>query len=677
MQFSRQPTEAENELAGAADRLEALAGYGILDTPPEQGFDDVVQLAAQICDVPVALVSLVDRDRQWFKARIGFEPCETALDRSVCAHALGLADLLVIPDLTRDVRTSANPLVTDAPHLRFYAGAPLTAPDGHTLGTLCVIDHVPRPDGLTPVQSAGLLALARQVMTLLSFRKAVGSREDAILDLGAAQRRTADDRLRMEVMFEQAPSFMCMLRGPDHRFELANPAYRRLVGHRTVLGRTVAEALPDAAAQGFVVLLDTVYRTGEAYSTKDALYAVQARADGPVVDRYVDFVYQPVRDADGNVAGIFVEGSDVTERVRQTKRLTALSDLSEHLRNLSDVDGIVREAAHCLSMSLDAARTGFGMVKLTDETIRVPADWRSKDVSSVSGLHDFRSFGSYVEDLKRGEIVVIEDVALDPRTRHEAAAFEAIQTAAMVNLPIMEKGKLALLVFVHQRDRYEWSEDELSFIRQVGDRAHAALARLEAERQQHLVNQEISHRLKNTLAMVQAIASQTLRQVAERDAVDALTRRIGALSRAHEVLLRQNWSEARMADVTKTVRATFEGGQRFSVSGPDILLGPRATLSYSLLLHELGTNALKYGSLSVPEGRVEIDWRLLRDADEQTLELSWREVAGPPVVEPTGRGFGSRLIRMGLIGTGGVQLDYGTDGLTATMRAPLSQVQQS
>lgn len=132
-----------------------------------------------------------------------------------------------------------------------------------------------------------------------------------------------------------------------------------------------------------------------------------------------------------------------------------------------------------------------------------------------------------------------------------------------------------------------------------------------------------------------------------------------------------------MADVTKTVLATFEGGQRFSVSGPDILLGPRATLSYSLLLHELGTNALKYGSLSVPEGRVEIDWRLLRDADEQTLELSWREVGGPPVVEPTGRGFGSRLIRMGLIGTGGVQLDYGTDGLTATMRAPLSQVQQS
>lgn len=677
MQSSKQQSVMGIELAGVVDRLEALAGYGILDTLPEQGFDDVVLLAAQICDTPVALVSLVDRDRQWFKARIGFEPCETTLDRSVCAHALGQTDLLVIPDLTRDARTSANPLVTDAPHLRFYAGAPLNSPDGRTLGTLCMIDHVPRPYGLTSAQSAGLLALARQVMTLLSLRSAVGSREDAIFDLDAAKRRTADDRLRMEVMFEQAPSFMCILRGPDHRFELANPAYRRLVGHRNVLGRTVAEALPDAAAQGFVELLDTVYRTGEAYSTKDALYAVQARVDGPVVDRYVDFVYQPVRDADGNVAGIFVEGSDVTERVRQTKRLTALSDLSEHLRDLSDVDGIVREAAQCLSVSLDAARTGFGMVKLTDETIRVPADWRSKDVSSVSGLHDFRSFGSYVEDLKRGEIVVIEDVALDPRTRHEAAAFEAIQTAAMVNLPIMEKGKLALLVFVHQRDRYEWSEDELSFIRQVGDRAHAALARLEAERQQHLLNQEISHRLKNTLAMVQAIASQTLRQVAERDAVDALTRRIGALSRAHEVLLRQNWSEARMADVTKTVLATFEGGQRFSVSGPDILLGPRATLSYSLLLHELGTNALKYGSLSVPEGRVEIDWRLLRDDDEQTLELSWREVGGPPVVEPTGRGFGSRLIRMGLIGTGGVQLDYGTDGLTATMRAPLSQVQQS
>ena len=110
-----------------AGRLAALARYAILDTPAEPGFDDIVQLAAQICEAPVALVSLVAADRQWFKARIGFELCETNLGSSVCAHALIEPDLLVIPDLTLDARSKDNPLVTADPNIRFYAGAPFRA----------------------------------------------------------------------------------------------------------------------------------------------------------------------------------------------------------------------------------------------------------------------------------------------------------------------------------------------------------------------------------------------------------------------------------------------------------------------------------------------------------------------------------------------------------------------
>lgn len=123
-----------------------LAGYGILDTPPEEGFDDIVLIAAHICRTPVALVSLVAEDRQWFKARIGFPPCETDLNSSVCTHALNEPDLLVITDLSEDPRTRDNPLVTGAPFIRFYAGAPLRAPGGEVLGSLCVIDPVPRPE---------------------------------------------------------------------------------------------------------------------------------------------------------------------------------------------------------------------------------------------------------------------------------------------------------------------------------------------------------------------------------------------------------------------------------------------------------------------------------------------------------------------------------------------------
>lgn len=111
-------------------RIAALAGYDILDTPPETGFDDIVHLAAQICRTPTALVSQLDRDRQWFKARVGFERSQTPMSQSICAHALRADGILVIPDLTRDPRTSGNKLVTEDPHIRFYAGAVLETPEG-------------------------------------------------------------------------------------------------------------------------------------------------------------------------------------------------------------------------------------------------------------------------------------------------------------------------------------------------------------------------------------------------------------------------------------------------------------------------------------------------------------------------------------------------------------------
>ena len=122
------------------DRLATLDAYGVLDTAPEQGFDDIVRLATRLCAVPVALVSLVTADRQWFKANVGFPYCETDLDRSVCKFVLPKPDLLVIPDLIADPRTAGNPLVTGEPHIRFYAGAPLRAPNGQVLGSLCVLD---------------------------------------------------------------------------------------------------------------------------------------------------------------------------------------------------------------------------------------------------------------------------------------------------------------------------------------------------------------------------------------------------------------------------------------------------------------------------------------------------------------------------------------------------------
>jgi diguanylate cyclase (GGDEF)-like protein/PAS domain S-box-containing protein len=151
------------------DRLLELASFGILDTPPEADFDDLTLLAANICATPIAMVSLVTADRQWFKSRHGVEHTETPREQSFCAHALSGPDLLVIPDTHLDPRVSTSPFVTGDPHLRFYAGAPLVAPNGHVLGTLCVLDTAPR--ALTELQLTHLRILAAQVISQLEVRR--------------------------------------------------------------------------------------------------------------------------------------------------------------------------------------------------------------------------------------------------------------------------------------------------------------------------------------------------------------------------------------------------------------------------------------------------------------------------------------------------------------------------
>ncbi|HLM42425.1 MAG TPA: GAF domain-containing protein, partial [Myxococcaceae bacterium] len=150
-------------------RLQALRRYGILDTPPESEYDDIVQLAARLCDVPIALVSLVDRDRQWFKANVGLPGVsETERCISFCTFAIEQEHVFVVEDATQDARFASNPLVTQAPFIRFYAGASIQTEEGFNLGTLCVIDREPRV--LTDAQRQGLLALKRQVELHLRMR---------------------------------------------------------------------------------------------------------------------------------------------------------------------------------------------------------------------------------------------------------------------------------------------------------------------------------------------------------------------------------------------------------------------------------------------------------------------------------------------------------------------------
>ena len=184
----------ENESA----RLEALHRYAILDSLSEPAYDDLAVIAAEICGTPISLVSLVDKERQWFKAKVGIEAIQTPRDIAFCAHAILGQELFVVSDAQADTRFAENPLVTEEPKIRFYAGAPLINPAGLALGTLCVIDRMPR--SLEEKQKDALMALSRQVVTQLELRRNVTELERAMAEMQQYQRKLESYQKKLEEM---------------------------------------------------------------------------------------------------------------------------------------------------------------------------------------------------------------------------------------------------------------------------------------------------------------------------------------------------------------------------------------------------------------------------------------------------------------------------------------------
>jgi GAF domain-containing protein len=179
-----------------AARVAALDRYAILDTEPEQAFDDLVTLAAYVCKTPIAMLSLVDDHRQWFKSKVGVQTRETPRDTSFCAHAIQQEDLFIVPDTLKDPRFKENPMVTGEPHIRFYSGAPIINEDGFALGTLCVIDRQPRE--LDSEQKEALWALSRLALAQMELRQNLQLLKEALNDRTREEHEREKELKRLE-----------------------------------------------------------------------------------------------------------------------------------------------------------------------------------------------------------------------------------------------------------------------------------------------------------------------------------------------------------------------------------------------------------------------------------------------------------------------------------------------
>ncbi|MGN6528175.1 MAG: PAS domain-containing protein [Burkholderiaceae bacterium] len=300
-----------------ARRLEVLRELGVLDTLPEPVFDAIVASAARACGVPMATISLIDLNRQWFKARIGLEALETPREVAFCDHAIRSDHLMEVPDATRDERFAANPLVTGHPDVRFYAGAPIRLEDGSRVGTVCVIDRVPR--ALDDRQRETLESLAAIVASLLDQRRR----------LLQATGRLAESELRQRRLYQASPAILHSV-GPDGRILDVSDRWLALMGYERdeVVGRLSSDFLSEASQRrARQVVLPEFFRTGRC----DRVEYQFVHRDGHLID--VLLTARLERDDQGNP----LRSAAVLEDVSASKRLQAeLDRTAAHLDAVFD-----------------------------------------------------------------------------------------------------------------------------------------------------------------------------------------------------------------------------------------------------------------------------------------------------------------------------------------------------
>ncbi len=452
---------------GEAERLRVLEAYRVLDTPAEAAFDDLVALASRICGAPMAMISLVDRDRQWFKARVGIELAETPRDIAFCAHAILGEGVMVVPDTLADPRFAANPLVTGEPGIRSYAGAPLRTANGHALGTLCVLDREPR--AFTDEQSRSLEVLAREVVARLDLSRARAELEAAVVrrrDQEAALRTSEEFKTRMIEcsrdyiqLLDLDGRLLSMNAGAMETFEISDIA--PFLGGSWIdfwhgTDRETARAAVAAARDGDMGRFTGYFET------------VQSRRP-----RWFDVVVNPIRGLDGRPESLLAVSRDVTERKKSEDLFRRLTEATATATGADFFPALVETLATALGV-----RYAFiTECASSDTAVRMLAFWKAEGLSENL---EYPLAGTPCQAVIQGDVRLYPD-RLAERFPEDTVLVEW-RAESFLGVPLVAHDGRVLghLAVLDDRPMREASI-EISVLRIFADRAAAELERHRAE----------------------------------------------------------------------------------------------------------------------------------------------------------------------------------------------------
>ncbi|GEB41311.1 GAF domain-containing protein [Gluconobacter sphaericus] len=664
-----------------AERPDDLNMYGDLRAFSDLDLDDIAVAAAAVCRTPIALVSILDGDQLWFSARVGTDQPSGALANSGCAPVIARGVPVVIPDMLADPETRKNGLVCGAPGLRFYAGYPLFTVEDEVFGTLCVVDHQTRPQGLSQAENSGLAALARQAMRLMEMRR----------ETVAQERRLTAQQIRRERATRQARQAEA-----ERRQTLEKYAIQQAAGAAGGVGIYEYDLTSGDIAVSPEVCRIIGLPVTDVITARQWVGQVHEddKPQIPVLSQLLDgsaplkLEYRVVRADDQRERWVLRQGvldrdeagrpvrligtiQDITPERNATSRLTTLLAVGDALRMATTRREALTKSGQLLGQRLEVQRVGFATVTVRDELFTIDQGWCAPGMPVLSGELSFKAFRRTSDLLRSGAVLILDDLSSPSWMREEREACRAMQVEAQIIVPKIDHGELTGCLFVHSALPREWTLDETSFIRAAADRIFAALDEWDAETRQEIVNHEILHRLKNTLSIVQSLAHQGFRSVDDQGPLTTFTSRLVALSAAHDLLMRRNWQSTDLASLVQGVLTPLGVENRVQVSGAFLKLGPDTATSFSMLLHELATNAMKYGALSVAEGTVSLHWTTTGTGEGAVMSLQWREAGGPQVTPPARTGFGVRLLKAGLGRHGKTELHYAPTGLCADLTAPI------